>query len=199
LNIPKEEHLRILDQLHLLLQATAKGDQAAFAQLYEQLSPMIYNTALSHVQIVEEAEEITQDVFVKIFRSANQFKGNSRVSTWAYRMTMNQIIDYSRRKKRIRFLSLFGEDKPNDPPDFEHPGVLLERKEDAKLLFKHVYSLPEKQKSAFIFAFVEQLPRQEIADIMEMTVKGIESLLQRAKSNLRKKITNEGILRRISD
>jgi len=75
----------------------------------------------------------------------------------------------------------------------------LERKEDAKLLFKHVYSLPEKQKTAFIFAFIEQLPRQEIADIMEMTVKGVESLLQRAKGNLRKKITNEGILRRISD
>ena len=74
--------------------------------------------------------------------------------------------------------------------DFEHPGVLLENKENAKALFKVIDTLPETQKTAFILSYIEDMPRQEVADVMETSLKAVESLLQRAKGNLKKKIEN---------
>lgn len=72
--------------------------------------------------------------------------------------------------------------------DFQHPGVLLENKEKAQYLFSVIETLAEAQKTAFILSFVEGLPRQEVADIMETSLKSVESLLQRAKANLKKKL-----------
>lgn len=76
-------------------------------------------------------------------------------------------------------------DLTRDVPDFEHPGVLMENKENTKALFKAIHTLPNQQKTAFILSFVEELPRQEVADVMEVSLKAVESLLQRAKKNMR--------------
>ena len=91
-------------------------------------------------------------------------------------------------KKNNRF-SFFKLGQPEKSiPDFEHPGILLEKKEDAKLLFLEIKTLPVSQQTAFILSLIEGLPRQEVADIMETTLKAVESLLQRAKKNLRTKL-----------
>lgn len=173
---------------HNLLKSIAKGDKIAFQQFYELFCEKVFNTAISYVQNEADAEEITQDVFTNVFRSADKFKGNSEVSTWVYRITVNTSLNHLKKKKRFSFLS-FGETEL-DKPDFEHPGILLEKKEDAKALFKVIDTLPDSQKTAFILSFVEELPRQEVADIMETSLKAVESLLQRAKSSLRKKLEN---------
>ena len=78
----------------------------------------------------------------------------------------------------------------HEHPDFEHPGIKLEQKESARLLFAAIRSLPERQKTVFVLAHIEELPQKEIADIMDLSVKGVESLLQRAKINLRKKLAS---------
>ncbi|MEZ4888239.1 MAG: RNA polymerase sigma factor [Chitinophagales bacterium] len=169
-----------------LLQAIAKGDDNAFQKLYSAFSSKIYNTAIGYVQNQEDAEEILQDVFVKIHRNAAKFEGKSAVSTWIYRIAVNTSLNFLRKKKYLKLLS-FAEVK-TDVPDFEHPGILMENKEKAKILFKAIDSLPTNQKTAFILSFVEGLPRQEVADIMENSLKATESLLQRAKKNLRQKL-----------
>lgn len=171
-----------------LIEAVANGDRRAFKQLYELFSDKVFNTALSYAQNKQDAEEITQDVFSSIFRNAGKFKGDAAVSTWIYRITVNTSLNHVKRKNRFSFLR-FGEHK-TDNPDFEHPGVLLEKKENAEVLFKLIDTLPESQKVAIILSFVEELPRQEVADIMEISLKAVESLLQRAKGSLRKKLEN---------
>ena len=108
------------------------------------------------------------------------------MSTWIYRITVNTSLNYLRRQKRFGFLS--GGEPRTDTPDFEHPGVLLEKKENARALFKVIDTLPNQQKTAFILSFVEELPRQEVAEIMKVSLKAVESLLQRAKGNLRTKL-----------
>jgi RNA polymerase sigma-70 factor (ECF subfamily) len=75
-----------------------------------------------------------------------------------------------------------------EPADFDHPGVQLEHKEEAQELFHQIDSLAENQKTAFILVYIEQLPQQEVATIMNTSVKAVESLLQRAKSKLRQNI-----------
>lgn len=171
-----------------ILAAVAEGDSNAFRQLYGLYAEKVYNTALSYAQNGQDAEEIAQDVFTSIFRYAGNFKGESAVNTWIYRITVNTSLNHLKKKKRFSFLK-FGNTEP-DPPDFEHPGVLLENRENAKILFKVINTLPENQKTAFILSYVEDLPRQEVADIMELSLKAVESLLQRAKASLRKKLDN---------
>ena len=175
------------------LQKIKDGDQQALKELYKELSVKVFNTAISYVQNESDAEEITQDVFIEVFNSAKNFRGQSSVSTWVYQITVRKSLDAIKHKTRAKrfgnVLSIFGFDKDEiDLPDFEHPGIILEKKEDATYLFKAIYDLSENQKTAFILCYVEDLPQKEIAEIMNLKLKAVESLLQRAKANLRKKL-----------
>lgn len=169
-----------------LIRLVAKEDRTAFAELYVLLNEKVYNTALSYLQNTQDAEEVTQDVFVKIYKNAAKFQGNATVSTWVYRITINTSLNFIKRKKRFTLFSLGTKSK--DLPDFNHPGVIMEKKEDARLLFSTIKTLPENQQTAFILSFIEHLPRLEVADIMGISLKAVESLLQRAKKNLRIKL-----------
>ncbi len=175
----------------------ASGNNEAFRRLYDLFKDRVYNTCLSYLQHTEEAEEATQDVFVKIHRSAAGFKGDSSVSTWIYRLAVNQCLDLLRfrnRQKRFAFISsLFGAagNLQHDAPTFEHPGILAENRERAALLFKAIKQLPENQQTAFILKQAEGLSQKEVAEIMDITEKALESLLQRAKANLRKLLTEQ--------
>jgi RNA polymerase sigma factor (sigma-70 family) len=175
-----------------LIKQIASGDRTALKTLYAEFGKRVFNTALGLVQNREEAEEITQDVFVEVFRSAADFKFQSSVSTWLYRISMNKSLDairYRKRNKRFGFLtSIFHRESGEisvEKPDFEHPGVLLENQEKASILFKCIDKLAKSQRSAFVLSQVEQLPQKEIAAVMNLSEKAVESLLQRAKANLR--------------
>lgn len=166
-----------------IIQALAGGNEQALAVLYNLYSEKIYNTALSYTKSTEDAEEITQDVFVKVYKNASKFKGESSLNTWIYRITVNTSLNYLKKKNRFIFFKNSLSKSKNI--DFEHPGVLLENKERAAALYKAIDCLSDNQKTAFILSFIEELPRREVADIMEVSLKAVESLLQRAKKNMR--------------
>lgn len=178
-----------------LISQIAQGSEAALEDLYAEFKNRVFNTALSYLQSVTEAEEATQDVFVKIYQSAARFEGKSSVSTWIYRIAVNQALDrlsHRRRQKRFGFMLPFYKKDSTEPgivvPHFDHPGVALEQKENARILFQAIESLPGQQKTAFILSFIEELPRREVADIMQVSLKAVESLLHRAKANLRERL-----------
>lgn len=157
----------------------------------------MYNLALQYVQNMEDAEEITQDVFLSVYQSMEGFRADAKLSTWIYKITINKALDLinkRKRKKRFAFItSLFNSD--NNEPQFEfanfnHPGVQLEHKEALNNLFNFINQLPEKQRTALILTKIEQKSQIETANIMELSPKAIESLVQRAKVNLQKMITN---------
>lgn len=177
-----------------LIELLKKGDEAAFRIVVERWKDMVYNTVLSILQHPTEAEDVTQDVFVQVFESIGQFKGDAKFSTWLYRIAVTKALDLLRkkkRKKRFAFLqSLFGinEEEIRHDAGFFHPGVALENKERAAELFKAIDKLPENQKTAFLLHKVEGLSYQEVAEVMETTVPAIESLMHRARGNLRKSL-----------
>ncbi len=172
------------------------AEEWAFKELVTQFQHKVYNTALGLLQHETDAEDIAQEVFIQVYRSIHQFKGESLLSTWIYRITTTKSLDHLRskkRKKRFGFVSnLFGDNNQpvHDQGDFNHPGVQQERKEDAAQLFKLVNELPENQRTAFLLSKVEELSYREIADILNTSEPAVDSLLQRAKQNLRKKINN---------
>ena len=175
-----------------LIELLKKKDKAAFKNIVETWQDMVYNTALGILQNAEDAEDVTQETFMKAFESVASFKGESKFSTWLYRITISKAMDHIRkkkRKKRFAFIqSLYGEnDKPViDPPDFFHPGVSLENKENAAVLFNAMEQLPLNQKTAFVLNKVEGLSYLEISDVMKITDSAVDALLHRAKANLKK-------------
>ena len=156
----------------------------------------IYNTSLGIVQNETEAEDITQDVFIKVFENISSFKGESKLSTWLYRIATTTSLDHLRskkRKKRFGFIFSLGggeNNESNQVPDFHHPGVKLDNKERAKVLFSAISKLPENQKSAYTLHKLEGLSYKEISEVLSTTVSAVESLLSRANGNLRKQLEN---------
>ncbi len=179
-----------------LIDALCTREESAFRELVTQFQDKVFNTALGFLKNQADAEDLSQEVFIQVYRSITSFRGNASLATWIYRITVTKSLDLMRsrkRKKRFGFIySLFGEDNRtiHDPADPVHPGIELERKEDAAILFRLLDTLPENQRTAFLLNKIEELSYREIAQILNTTESAIDSLLQRAKQNLRKKINN---------
>ena len=181
-----------MDQSEVLITQLKQGEQSAFTAVVELYQDMVYNTAVGIVQNADDADDITQEVFVQVYLSINSFKGESKLSTWLYRIAITKALDHEKRKKRKKrfaFLeSLFGNAKEEiiHPADFHHPGIVLENKEKAGELFNALKQLPDNQRTAFTLHKLEGLSYLEIAAVMETTLSAVESLMGRAKTNLKK-------------
>jgi RNA polymerase sigma factor (sigma-70 family) len=158
----------------------------AFRELVAAYQDKVYNTVLGFIQNEEEARDLTQEVFIKIFQSIKTFRQDASLGTWIYRIAVTRSLDQIRKNKRrmTGLLSLFS--AKQEGLDFHHPGVLAEQRENSVILFRAVNRLPDKQKIAFLMQKLEGLTQQQIAEVMNTTISAIESLLQRAKENLRK-------------
>lgn len=171
-----------------------------FDEIYVKYSKLVFNLALQYVQQKEDAEEIAQDVFLSVYKSLKEFQYKSDIQTWIYRITINKSLDFIKTKKRnkvIKFIVAWFQDEQHEihisSQDFDHPGILLEQKEALQKIFQDINTLPDNQKTAIILSKIEQKSQKEVAEIMNISSKAVESLLQRAKTNLRNKlISNEG-------
>lgn len=161
--------------------------------LYELYGSMVYTLSLSYSTNNEDAEEITQDVFLKVYDKLGQFNNQSSLKTWIYRITINCCLDFlkSKNSKKKSIYKASKEISEKDAKYFDHPGVILENKELADILLKCLNELPENQKMAFLLSKEEGLGNKEIGVIMNKSVSGIESLVFRAKQNLQKIINSK--------
>ncbi|MBU6177228.1 MAG: sigma-70 family RNA polymerase sigma factor [Bacteroidetes bacterium] len=180
------------DELELI-ERLKQGDEAAFRTLVERYQDLVYNTALGVVQNESDAEDVAQEVFIQVYRSIGSFKSEAKLSTWIYRITTTRALDLLRArksKKRFGLLKRLWETAEESPmeniQDFNHPGVSLERKEEAAQLMTAIAQLPENQKVAFVLHKLEGLSYLEIAEVMGNTLPAVESLMHRARLNLRK-------------
>lgn len=166
-----------------------------YKELFESHHKKVYNISLNILQNSEDAEDIAQEVFIEVYHSLNSFNQESAVSTWLYRIAVNKSLDLLRAKKRKKRFAFFTQlfhpetgEQLQEVSHFDHPGVQLENKERSQVLYQAIDKLPENQKTAFVLSQIEKLPQKEIAKIMVMSEKAVESLIQRAKSNLRQQL-----------
>ena len=171
-----------------------QGSESAFRSMVEKFQNQVYNTCLGFLQNEEDAEETAQDVFIEVYKSVKSFRGDAQLSTWIYRISTTkslELIRKQKRKKRFAFLQSIGDGEDYETTQhasFEHPGVILENKEQAQTLFNTIAELPESQRVAFTLHKVEGLPYQEIADVLNTSISSVESLMFRARKNLQKKL-----------
>jgi RNA polymerase sigma-70 factor (ECF subfamily) len=172
------------------------SNHSGFIVIYNQYKVLVYNTALHYLQNVEDAEEITQDVFVQIHNSLVSFKENSSLKTWIYRITINKSLDFIKHKNSVKRFFIFGKKSENEKEleslsNFEHPGIDLVNKENAAILFSVINELSENQKTAFILSKLDGLSNPEISEIMNVSISSVESLVFRAKTTLKEKLSNK--------
>jgi len=177
---------------HIFIRSLQEGSQQAFNDLLEAYQQKVFNTCISFVPNKEDAEDIAQEVFVEVFKSIHKFKGNSKLSTWIFRISTNKCLEFIRKKntkKRFGFLqSIAGNTIPIDKTGYfiemNHPGIILENKEKSETLFRAINQLPEAQRVVFTLHKVDGRSYQEIGEIIEKSVSSVESLMFRAKKNL---------------
>ncbi|MBP7184684.1 MAG: RNA polymerase sigma factor, partial [Saprospiraceae bacterium] len=140
-----------------------------FEEIYFDHHKMVYNLALQYVQNIEDAEEITQDIFVKVHEKLDTFKNQSNLKTWIYRISINQSLDFikAKKSKKQNFLtsifSLNDTKIKSEPTDFNHPGIELEQKEAYKKIFDAINQLSDNQKTVIILLKIEHKSQAETA------------------------------------
>lgn len=174
------------------IQDLIDGSSAAQKKLLSVYGQKIYNLVYYHLQNTEEAEEVTQDVFIKVIQKCASFKHESKFDTWVYRLAVNESLDriryYQRQKRKVEKVSLHM--LVYSPKSSQaNPSELLQSQENQKILLSKIEELPERQKTALLLSKLEGKSQKEIAEIMDLSPKAVESLVQRAKSGLKQKLS----------
>ncbi len=173
------------------------GDQLAYAKLVDMFQQKVFATCISFIPNKEDAEDVAQEVFLEIYKSIHKFKGNSKLSTWIYKITTNKCLEFIRKKNTKKRFSFFqfaiGDeidvDKTKYFTEINHPGVLLENKETTEAIFKAINALPESQRVVFTLAKLDGKSYQEIVEITGKTLSSVESIMFRARKKLEEKLT----------
>ncbi len=171
----------------LLISRAQDGEADAFRELVERSKMNVFHLAFDLTGNRHDAEDMSQEVFVKAFRSLSSFKGNAKWSTWIYRITVNTCLDHRRSKVRnaVEF---------NDDPD-DHPagsGVSPDQSADSRMIQQHVDNalklLPPQERSVFVLRHYHDLPLKQIASILELAEGTVKSHLFRAIQRLQREL-----------
>lgn len=180
-----------------LINRLRNKDEEAFRIIFNDNHKKVVNACYRLVNDIDTAEDITQDVFIKVFYSIEQFRGDSQLSTWIYRIAITKSLDYLRaqkRKKRLAILKYFSGNEEKqieiEAPEDQRPDLLIDNSERMKVLNEAINSLPENQRIAFSLSKYDEISTKEIAEVLTTTVSAVESLIHRAKKNLEKKLFN---------
>ena len=175
-----------------------EGDEQAFEALVTAYERKVYNYALRSTGNEQDAMDITQEVFLRVFRSLSGFKEESSFSTWLYRITFNICIDFSRKNAKLNenSLSLDGEianGKELELPDERHaPEAAYDRKELREEIAGAILRLSEQHREVLVMREISGLSYAEIAEVLELEEGTVKSRIARARENLRKIIVATG-------
>lgn len=173
----------------LMLRVKA-GDEAAFRELVEATEDRVYGTIVRMIGGVEGAEDIAQQVYLRMWKARERYEPSAKLFTWihsiAYRLALNE------RRSRSRRSAVFVEPTPDAPaleqPVNEPPSALAAAAELSQAIERALAELPEDQRAAMTLRRYEEMPYEEIARVLQTTVPAVKSLLFRARRELKEKL-----------
>lgn len=176
-----------------------QGDPAALKEIFERYHQKVYRIAYGVLRQREDALDVVQEVFIKLYRSIKEFKGRSAFYTYLYRLAMNTAIDYSRKSKRSSFLSLDHQEgfQPADGKE-KRPDHLTAQKEIEEKVRWAMDQLPPDQKATLIYREIEDFSYQEIAEVMGCSIGTVMSRLHYGRKKLQE-LLKEVLQGRISE
>ena len=181
----EREAIPMVDPDSALIDAIGRGDHEAFESLVKKYQGPLLNFIARYTGDRYMAEDLTQEVFLRIYRAAPQFQARSKVSTWIFHIAYNQALtEIGRRKKRRNLWQALCRSREEAPEELVVEP--LERYEQTEEIMTALGCLPENQKAALLLRINENLSYREIADILEVSVQSVESLLFRARTSLKR-------------
>jgi len=173
-----------------LIKEIKSGNKNAFRDFVDIYKKFVINICFKYVNDADDANDIAQEVFIEVFKTINKFRGDSKISTWLYRISTNRSLNYLRDNKKYSSLESYSKDQNyiiNVSSDsVPNPEQNTLNKEKADIISKAIDSLPDNQKAAFILIKKDDLSYLEVSKILGLSVKAVESLIIRAKKNLQK-------------
>ena len=161
-----------------------KGNTNAFSILVDKYKGMVFTLALKIVKSREEAEEISQDTFIKAFKNLSKFNGDSKFSTWLYKIGYRTSLDYLKRNTEKYNTSTIDEVTINKIKSTESILEGIERKERAAIINKCMLELPEEERSILWFFYFKELSLKEIIEITDLSEANVKVKLHRARKRL---------------
>jgi RNA polymerase sigma-70 factor (ECF subfamily) len=168
-----------------------------FDEIYHKYGTRVLNLAFRFVGDEETARDLTQDVFIKIYQNLDNFRYQSQIYTWIYRVAVNHFINYQKKERKKYWLSLMNQkvmdivnsrNVDNLSTDTHSPDRIVEKSEREKIILALIHSLHIKYKAPLLLQRYENLSYQEIAETLNLTVGAVESRIHRAKRQLIKKL-----------
>jgi len=175
--------MRAFDE-HKIIQRILNGDVKAFEEIVVIYQDMVYTLSYRVLKNHEEAEEIAQDVFIKVFQSLNKFNRKSKLSTWIYRITYNTSINRYKSQKRQPItieIDYAGNHQPEITPTALHEMSIAEKQ---KIINESILKLPETEKIIITLYYYEELPIVEIAEIVGISTQNVKVKLYRSRQKL---------------
>ncbi len=181
------------DDDHGLMVRVQRGDHQAFSQLVQRHNDKFYAVAFRMLNNSAEAEDVVQDSFLKLWNKPQIWdpKKNARFTTWFYRVVTNAAIDRARRRVKIvsgeKIIDFVADERRNAEEQ-------MYQDETQRVLEQAIQSLPDRQRAALNLCFYEGLSNKEAAEVLEVNLKALESLLMRAKAGIKDHMTRNGYL-----
>jgi len=182
-----------------IIRSVLQGNSDNYRYLVEKYQQMVFRTCIGFVHNKDDADDLTQDTFIQAYQALKRFKGDSAFSTWLYRIAVNASLNKIRKSPLNNILQRIENftGKRNEHETFvsvstgEDPENMLIRQEQIEAVRQALDALPENQRTAIILSKYDDLSQKEIAEIMNNNEGAVEALLQRAKKNLRDKLSGK--------
>ncbi|HBB27848.1 MAG TPA: RNA polymerase subunit sigma-24 [Clostridiales bacterium] len=181
----------------LLIKRSIKGDVDAFEELIKDYKKMAYNIALRVLRNKEDAEDVSQEALVKVFKNIDSFNMQSTFKVWLYRIVMNTCLDFKRKKKIVTYSI----DKPLEsdeseilqdiPDNSNNPDIIIQNKLESQMLYECIEMLDDDFRMVIVLRDLQNLSYKDIASILSCNEGTIKSRLNRARKKLRDIITNK--------
>jgi RNA polymerase sigma-70 factor, ECF subfamily len=169
-----------------LVDRAKAGDNDAFEELIRRHADRLYAVVLRFVADGDEAQEVTQEAFLRAWRSIGRFQGRSRFFTWLYRIGVNEAKRRAARRRSVAVVSLDDELVPDAPDWSQAPETQSEQGDLLRALERAIMSLPVDYRAPIVLRDVEGLPTREAAEVMDLGEAAFKSRLHRARLAVRR-------------
>ena len=166
------------------IRKTLQGDVNAFSELIDRYQNLVYTVVLRVVKVKEEAEEVSQDTFLKAFESLGSYRGESKFSSWLYSIAYRKALDRVRKNNRMKPVELVEDITEKNVEDIDNALHFLEQKERNDTIQKCIEQLPEKEAAIITFYYFEDMSVREISEITGLTEDNVKVKLHRSRKKL---------------
>ncbi|HEY4552714.1 MAG TPA: RNA polymerase sigma factor [Bacillaceae bacterium] len=171
------------------IQQVLSGDKQAYAHIINKYKNPLYATVVRMVKNPQDAQDLVQEAFIKVYSQLGKYERKSSFSSWLYRVAINHCMDEFRKKhNRLQHVEMNEEKAPNT----EHPEVVFLKKEKNRQLEKLIRTLPEEERWIILLRYVNELSYAEISELTGIPVSHVRNKLHRAKKKMRETVKREG-------